>query len=43
MALLCCCSVGSNHLRDAKAFYDALIAAAGITPVFEHPSGRRAA
>lgn len=34
-------TVGSNHLDDAKAFYDALLAAAGIAQLFEHPSGGR--
>jgi len=34
-------TVGSNRLKDAKAFYDALLATAGITGVFEHPSGGR--
>ncbi len=34
-------SVGSNRLKEAKAFYDALFGSAGITPLFEHPSGGR--
>jgi len=34
-------SVGSNRLDEAKAFYDALLGSAGITPLFEHPSGGR--
>jgi catechol 2,3-dioxygenase-like lactoylglutathione lyase family enzyme len=39
MAVLSYCSVGSNRLKDAKRFYQALLGAAGITPMFEHPSG----
>jgi hypothetical protein len=34
-------AVGSNRLEEAKAFYDALLACAGLTPLFEHPSGGR--
>jgi catechol 2,3-dioxygenase-like lactoylglutathione lyase family enzyme len=34
-------TVGSNDLKRAKAFYDALLGSAGITPLFEHPSGGR--
>jgi catechol 2,3-dioxygenase-like lactoylglutathione lyase family enzyme len=34
-------TVGSNDLEKAKAFYDALLGSAGITPLFEHPSGGR--
>jgi hypothetical protein len=34
-------TVGSNQLTEAKAFYDALLASAGITRLFEHPSGGR--
>ena len=34
--------VGSNDLGKAKAFYDALLGSAGVTPLFEHPSGGRA-
>jgi len=34
--------VGSNDLENAKAFYDALLGSAGITRLFEHPSGGRA-
>ena len=41
MAMLTYCTVGSNHLEDAKAFYDALLDTVGITPIFEHPSGGR--
>ena len=32
---------GSNHLEKAKAFYDELLATAGITRLFEHRSGGR--
>jgi catechol 2,3-dioxygenase-like lactoylglutathione lyase family enzyme len=41
MATLGYFTVGSNHLPEAKAFYDALLASAGITPMREHPSGGR--
>jgi catechol 2,3-dioxygenase-like lactoylglutathione lyase family enzyme len=34
--------VGSNRLEEAKAFYDALLGSAGVTKLFEHPSGGRA-
>jgi catechol 2,3-dioxygenase-like lactoylglutathione lyase family enzyme len=34
-------TVGSNHLEAAKAFYDALLGSAGVTPMFEHPTGGR--
>jgi catechol 2,3-dioxygenase-like lactoylglutathione lyase family enzyme len=34
-------TVGSNDLHKAKAFYDALLGSAGISPLFEHPSGGR--
>jgi catechol 2,3-dioxygenase-like lactoylglutathione lyase family enzyme len=34
-------TVGSNRLDEAKAFYDELLAIAGITRLFEHPSGGR--
>lgn len=34
--------VGSNDLLRAKAFYDELLASAGVTTLFEHPSGGRA-
>ena len=34
-------SVGSNRLAEAKAFYDALLGSAGVTTLFEHPSGGR--
>ncbi len=35
-------TVGSNDLEWAKAFYDALLGSAGVTKLFEHPSGGRA-
>jgi hypothetical protein len=41
MAVLGYCAVGSNRLEEAKTFYDALLGAAGIFPMFEHPSGGR--
>lgn len=41
MAALAYATVGSNQLEAAMAFYDALFAIAGITPLFEHPSGGR--
>jgi catechol 2,3-dioxygenase-like lactoylglutathione lyase family enzyme len=31
--------VGSNNLEAAKAFYGALLAEIGLTPLFPHPSG----
>ena len=34
-------TVGSNRLDAAKAFYDALLSSADITPLLEHPSGGR--
>jgi hypothetical protein len=34
-------TVGSNRLTEAKAFYDALLPGAGLTRMFEHPSGGR--
>lgn len=40
-ASLAYATVGSNDLEAAKAFYDALLGSAGITPAFEHPSGGR--
>lgn len=33
--------VGSNRLGEAKGFYDSLFASAGISGLFEHPSGGR--
>ena len=41
MAALAYCTVGSNRLEEAKAFYDALLDSAGIPALFEHPSGGR--
>ena len=41
MAKLGYCTVGSNRLEDAKAFYDALLGTIGMKPRFEHPSGGR--
>lgn len=41
MAAMTYCTVGSNRLDEAKAFYDALLGLAGIAPLFEHPSGGR--
>lgn len=41
MAALVYATVGSNRMEEAKAFYDALLGAIGIGPVFEHPSGGR--
>ena len=40
-AVLSYATVGSNRLDDAKAFYDGLLASAGIVTLFEHPSGGR--
>jgi hypothetical protein len=34
-------TVGSNRLTEAKTFYDALLATAGMSSFFEHPSGGR--
>ena len=39
MAVLGYCTVGSNRLEEAKTFYDALLGSAGISLMFEHPSG----
>ena len=41
MAAVSYFTVGSNKLPEAKAFYDALLGALGMKPVFEHPSGGR--
>ncbi|QDC37737.1 VOC family protein [Sphingobium fuliginis] len=41
MGVLAYCTVGSNDLAGAKAFYDALLAVVGLAPLFEHPSGGR--
>jgi catechol 2,3-dioxygenase-like lactoylglutathione lyase family enzyme len=35
------CTVGSNRLIEAKSFYDDLLRVAGLTPLFDHPSGGR--
>jgi catechol 2,3-dioxygenase-like lactoylglutathione lyase family enzyme len=35
------CTVGSNNLEKAKAFYDSLLGSAGLGKLFEHPSGGR--
>ncbi len=40
-ATMAYCTVGSNHLPQARAFYDELLGSAGIAPAFEHPSGGR--
>jgi hypothetical protein len=40
MAVLGYCTVGSNQIEKAKNFYDALLGAAGISPMFEHPFRR---
>jgi len=34
-------SVGSNNLEKAKAFYDEVLAVAGMGKAFDHPSGGR--
>ena len=41
MAQIGYCTVGSNKLEEAKAYYDALLETIGMTPKFEHPSGGR--
>jgi catechol 2,3-dioxygenase-like lactoylglutathione lyase family enzyme len=41
MAMLGYCTVGSNRLEEAKAFYDELLGSEGVTRMFEHPSGGR--
>lgn len=41
MGVLAYCTVGSNRLAEAKAFYDALLGGAGLQALFEHPSGGR--
>ncbi|HVZ91068.1 MAG TPA: VOC family protein [Rhizomicrobium sp.] len=41
MATLGYATVGSNDLERAKAFYDALLAPAGLARLFDHPSGGR--
>jgi hypothetical protein len=39
MAALGYATVGSNRLRQAQVFYDALFGPVGIVPMFEHASG----
>jgi catechol 2,3-dioxygenase-like lactoylglutathione lyase family enzyme len=41
MATIGYCTVGSNNLKEAIAFYDALLGSAGLSKVFDHPSGGR--
>jgi len=41
MAALSYCTVGSNRLEEAKAFYDALLGSAGMSGIYEHPRGGR--
>jgi catechol 2,3-dioxygenase-like lactoylglutathione lyase family enzyme len=41
MGALTYCTVGSNDLDRAKAFYDDLLGSAGMAPIFEHPTGGR--
>ena len=41
MASVSYCTVGSNQLDKAKAFYDALLGSIAMKPMFEHPSGGR--
>jgi hypothetical protein len=41
MGMMAYCTVGSNRLSEATAFYDALLVSAGMAPLFEHPSGGR--
>ena len=41
MATMGYCTVGSNNLPDALAFYDALLGSAGLSKLFDHPSGGR--
>ena len=41
MAKITYCTVGSNDLEAAKAFYDELLGSIGMKPLFEHPSGGR--
>ena len=33
--------LGSNHLSQARTFYDALFNSAGIEPLLDHPTGGR--
>ena len=41
MGELAYCTVGSNDLPRAKAFYDSLLRVVGLERLFEHPSGGR--
>ncbi|MFN3230942.1 MAG: VOC family protein [Alphaproteobacteria bacterium] len=41
MAKISYCTVGSNKLEEAKAYYDALMGSIGMEAWFEHPSGGR--
>jgi catechol 2,3-dioxygenase-like lactoylglutathione lyase family enzyme len=41
MATISYCTVGSNRLEEAKAFYDGLLGSAGMERMFDHPSGGR--
>ena len=41
MTTLGYCTVGSNRLKEAKTFYDALLGSAWITQLCERPSGGR--
>ena len=41
MPSLSYCTVGSNDLEKAKAFYDELLGSIGWGTLFEHPSGGR--
>jgi catechol 2,3-dioxygenase-like lactoylglutathione lyase family enzyme len=41
LAKLGYCTVGSNNLAAARAFYDALLGSIGMKPIYEHPSGGR--
>lgn len=41
MPSLSYCTVGSNDLEKAKAFYDPLLASIGLHPIMELPEGGR--
>ena len=41
MAALSYCTLGSNRLTEAKAFYDGLLATIGLSKLYDHPSGGR--
>ena len=41
MAKVSYCTVGSNDLEKAKAFYDELLGSIEMKPFLEHPSGGR--